>query len=62
MAPNAIICDLTNLEKLLKKNPNIKHNFDDDDFRYIKREKEVIVDSSKVTDSKVVYKKGWFRF
>lgn len=62
LASNAIICDLTNLEKLLKKNPNIKHNFDDDDFRYMKREKEVIVDSSKVIDSKVVYKKGWFRF
>lgn len=59
---NQIICDLTNLEKLLKKYPDVNHTFDKEDFRYMKLEKEVIVKSNEILDSVIVYKKGYFRF
>lgn len=59
---NNVVCDLSNLEKLIKKLGINQSIFDTNDFAYMKREKEVLVRNAKTLPSKIAIKKGWFRF
>lgn len=62
LSPNneSIICDSSNLEKLMK-NLNVEHDISDS-FDYLKREKEVFINSNKLSNKpKVLLKTGQFK-